>query len=254
MSWSNPSAPVTVSIPYTPTAQELKNHEHIVVFYIDGKEQVVPVPNGKYDPQTGAVIFSTTHFSTYAVSYVDKTFEDVAALDWAKGQIGTLASKGIINGTSDNQFSPEQEVTRADFLVLLVKTFGLQGELGETFADVTAEKYYSDAIRIARKLGITFGDGNNRFNPNAKITREDMMVLTNRALKAAGKQLLTDASVDSIAHFTDKATIAGYAAESVNALVQAGLIHGFDNAVQPKDTTTRAQAAVLIYNLYNYLY
>jgi len=69
IAWSNAGAPVTVTIPYTPTAGELLNPESIVIWYIDGSGKLVTVPNSHYDPATGMVIFSTTHFSYYAVAY-----------------------------------------------------------------------------------------------------------------------------------------------------------------------------------------
>ncbi|NLI93929.1 MAG: hypothetical protein GX434_17560 [Peptococcaceae bacterium] len=56
--WSSDSAPVTVTIPYTPTAEELKDPEHITVWYIDGSGKAVSVPSGRYDPATGKVTFS----------------------------------------------------------------------------------------------------------------------------------------------------------------------------------------------------
>ena len=67
--WNNHNAPVTVSIPYTPTAEELANPEGIVVWYIDGSGDVVAIPDGRYDPETGMVTFNTTHFSNFAVAY-----------------------------------------------------------------------------------------------------------------------------------------------------------------------------------------
>jgi hypothetical protein len=49
----------------------------------------------------------------------------------------------------------------------------------------------------------------------------------------------------------DTADISGYAADSVAALVRAGLVHGYENGIHPKEATTRAESAVLLYNLYN---
>ncbi len=67
--WSNPGAPVTVSIPYTPTAEELANPAGITVWYIDGSGNAVEVPGARYDPETKTVVFPTTHFSLFAVVY-----------------------------------------------------------------------------------------------------------------------------------------------------------------------------------------
>ncbi|OMF26538.1 hypothetical protein BK133_20500 [Paenibacillus sp. FSL H8-0548] len=255
ISWSNPLAPVTVSIPYAPNAEELKNTEHIVIWYVSEEGQVIPVPNGRYDAKTGTVVFTTTHLSKYAVAYIQKTFDDIASLDWAKKKIEVLASKGIINGISDKLFAPRKSVTRADFLVLLMRTLELDASqgMGNQFADVKESDYYSDALRIARGLGIAEGKGNNLFMPHESITREDMMVLTERTLRIA-KQLSMDSNQEQLSKFNDRAKIADYAVESVAALVQLGLVQGDGNAIQPKGTTNRAQAAVLMYNIYNYLH
>lgn len=46
---------------------ELKDPEHIVVWYIDHQGNIISVPNGKYNPSTGKVTFTTTQYSKYVV-------------------------------------------------------------------------------------------------------------------------------------------------------------------------------------------
>ncbi|ACT00656.1 S-layer homology domain-containing protein [Paenibacillus sp. JDR-2] len=255
IAWNNPNSTITVAVPYSPSADELKSPEHIVVWYLNEEGKKVPVPNGRYDADANAVIFSTTHLSKYAIAFVQKTFDDIAALDWAKKQIEVLASKGIINGISDKAFAPRQSVTRADFLVLLVRTLEIDVRKGSgsEFADVKESDYYHDAVTIARGLGITEGAGNNKFLPQEPITREDMIVLTERTLRAV-KQLTTDSNEEQLSQFEDHGKIANYAVQSVAAMVRMGLVHGVDGAIDPKGTTDRAQAAVLMYNIYSRLY
>lgn len=248
--WSNESAPVTVTIPYTPMAEELKDPEHITVWYIDGSGKAVFVPSGRYDPATGKVTLSTTHFSKYAVAFVEKTFADINMYGWAKKQIEVLASKGIINGTSNDTFSPAASITRADYLVLLIKTLGLTAKFDSNFEDVEPGTYYYEAAGIAKKLGITEGSGNNRFNPKGNISRQDMMVLTTRALEKLKKFKITGSST-ALDNFKDKADIAVYAVESLAALVKEGLISGSGDMVNPRAQTTRAEAAVFLYRIYN---
>lgn len=250
LTWDNRQAPVTVSIPYAPAAQELLNPEHIVVWYIDSRGELIAVPNGRYDANSGRISFKTTHFSMYAAGYVNKSFMDIQSVEWAKHPVEVMASKGIINGVSDTEFRPSQAVTRADFLVLLVRTLELGGKAGDRFADVPDQAYYYEAVGIARSLGIAEGSGDNLFKPLEPITREDMMVLTARALKASGQQAAGgDTAV--LQSFSDARKISPYASESVASLVKAGLIHGNGSQIEPKSTTTRAEAAVLMYNLYN---
>jgi len=248
--WENEQAPVKISIPYTPAAEEFQDHEHIVVWYIDGQGNAVKVPNGKYDPAAGMVTFTTTHFSQYAVSYVVKTFADISQYPWAKKQIEVLASKGIVNGTSDNTFSPGENITRADFLVLLVRTLELNADFSDNFSDVSETDYYYKAVGIAKALGITNGVGNNMFNPKEPISRQDMMVLSHRALKIAGI-IKTQGSEAYIQKFKDKDKIAAYAAESVAAMVREGIIVGNRDVINPAGNATRAETAVIMYRIYN---
>lgn len=249
-SWSNENAPVAVAIPYKPAAEELKDPEHITVWYIDGSGKAVSVPNGRYDPATGTVIFTATHFSSYAVVYVAKTFDDLGNAAWAKKQIEVLASKGILRGTTENKYSPQTDITRADFLYFLVRTLGIDARVDGNFDDIDKDTYYYKEIGIAKKLGIATGTGNNKFSPDASITRQDMMVLTERALRML-KKLKVQGTASDLEKFADKSLIAPYAIDSVASLVKEGLIVGSGGRVNPLGNTTRAEAAVFLYRIYN---
>jgi lactocepin len=247
-SWSNEAAPVKISIPYTPKPGE--DNEHIVVWYIDGAGKAIPVTSGKYDAVTGTVIFSVTHFSTYAVSYVDKTFSDISNYTWAKKQIEVLTSKGVIEGTEDQKYNPGASITRADFLSMLIKTLDLKAKVTSNFSDIKSEDYYYDQVGTAKALGIALGS-NGEFNPKSYITRQDMMALTVRALKAANKKLDSSNSSD-MDIYSDKTKISSYAIDSVATLVKAKLITGSNGKINPLGNTSRAEAAVLLYRIYNF--
>ena len=248
--WNNPDAPVTISIPYTPTAEELSDSEHITVWYIDGSGNVVEVPSGRYDPQAGMVTFSTTHFSDYAVVFVQKTFKDLDNVVWAKKPIEVLASKGILKGVSENEYAPGANITRADFLYFLVRTLGVDAKVDENFDDIRNDAYYYKEIGIAKKLGITSGTGNNKFSPDASITRQDMMALTERALRMLNK-LGAQGTASDLDKFADKSLVAAYAVNGVAAVVKEGLIVGNGDKVNPLGNTTRAEVAVLLYRIYS---
>ncbi|MBR0599868.1 immunoglobulin-like domain-containing protein [Sinanaerobacter chloroacetimidivorans] len=248
--WNNPNAPVMVSIPYSPTAAELQDPEHIVIWYIDGSGNAVSVPSGRYDPAARTVTFTTTHFSDYAVAYVHKTFADLDGAKWAKKAIEVMASKGITNGTSKEAFSPSTGITRADYMVMLIKSLGLTAEFDQNFSDAVPGAYYYESLGIARELGIAAGGGDNRFLPKERISRQDMMVLTARALEKAGK-LDQGSDTGILDQFSDKGGISEYAAESLAALIKSGLITGSGNKLNPRGDTTRAEAAVFLYRIYN---
>ncbi len=250
VNWNNPKAPVIVSLKYNPDNKELKKHEHISVWYIDGDGKVNTIPNGRYNPDTGMVTFIAKHFSKYAIAYVEKTFNDLAGYSWAKNCIEVMASKGIISGTTETSFNPGADISRADFITLLVKVLELDAEFSSNFTDVKAEEYYYEAVGIAKALGITAGTGKNMFDPKAPITRQDMMLLVTKALKVAGKSDLKG-TMNDIKSYSDAPKVSSYAVESVAGLVKAGIVSGYDNKIDPAGKTTRAQAASIIYKLYN---
>jgi hypothetical protein len=122
-SWNNPDAPVTVSIPYTPSDEELENPDSIIVWYLDGAGNLVCITDGKYDPATGKVTFTTTHFSLYAIGYNRITFSDVEQSAWYEKAIGFIAAREITKGTGAGKFSPEALLTRGEFIVMLMRAY-----------------------------------------------------------------------------------------------------------------------------------
>jgi len=247
--WNNPDAPVTVSVPYTPTAEELKAPEHITIWYIDSTGKAISIPDGRYDAASGTVIFSTTHFSDYAVVYARKSFEDIDNAYWAKKQIELLASKGIMEGRTDKKFAPQAGITRAEYIAALVRALGVNAKSDNCFSDVAQESRYYEEIAIAKELGITNGAGDNRFRPEDTITRQDMLVLTERTLKSLDKLGSIGMATD-LARFSDRVEVSDYAVASVAALVKEGLIEGSNGRINAGADTTRAEAAVFLYRIY----
>jgi hypothetical protein len=186
---------------------------------------------------------------------VKKTFEDIDDYPWAKEAIETLATLGIIQGTSETTFDPSSNITRADFITLLVRMLKLfelipEEEFGETFDDVEEGMYYYEPIGIAYKLGIVKGIGANKFNPSGQITREDLMVMVARALILSNK-VTTTGTYDDISKFNDVSQVSDYAVESIALLVREGIIIGNpDNTINPKGNATRAETAVILYRVY----
>lgn len=249
VSWNNPEAPVTISFDYKPSASELKDPEHITVYYVDGSGNLVPVPNARYDSASGKIVFKTTHFSIYAAAYVKKTFKDATKYSWARKPIEVLASKGIID-TEEEYFNPQKNITRGEFIAYLVRALGLTAKVDTNFADVkTSDKYYQE-IGIAKALGITNGSGNNKFSPEKEITRQDMMVLAEKAIKLV-TSIKAGRTEDLKKNYKDFSAISAYAAQSIADMVNEGIIVGSNGEINPKASANKASAAAMIYNIFN---
>jgi len=107
--------------------------------------------------------------------------------------------------------------------------------------------YYYNAIAAAKSLGIAQGD-NNKFRPEAPLTRQDAMVLIYRALSVTGTKL-SQGSASNISGFTDKGKISSYALTAVQTLVKAGIITGSNSKINPLGSLTRAEMAVILYRV-----
>ncbi|HYF83411.1 MAG TPA: S-layer homology domain-containing protein [Clostridia bacterium] len=248
--YSNPDKPATVSFKYTPTGAEALDSEFLVVWYMDNAGNLIEVPNGKYDPATGLVSFTTTHFSKYILVFNQKTFTDVTKTHWAKKEIEVMASKGIARGTTDKTFAPDESITRGDYMAILVRALGVNAVITENFSDIKATDINFKEIAIARKLGITNGVGNNMFKPDEYITRQDLMVLTERALSAV-KKIKNKGTAADLDKFSDKSKVASYARDSVATMLKEGILIGAGAELGPVEKTTRAQAATIVYRIYN---
>ena len=173
----------------------------------------------------------------------NSTFKDIMYYPWAYNAIATLEEKGIVNRVSNNWYGPGENITRGDYAMFLVRTLGLTGG-GENFVDVDPTAEYAKELAIGKAAGIINGVGDNKFNPEAQITRQDMMTMTSRALKLAGSADLSS--------FSDNGLVADYAASHVSAMVADGLIRGnADGTINPLGNTTRAEAAVIMQRILN---
>jgi hypothetical protein len=247
VSWSNPGAPVTVTVPYTPTAEELQNPDAIVVWYIDGSGNVVSVPNGRYDPAKGTVTFTTTHFSVYAVAYNPVSFSDVAEGAWYYKPVTFLAARGVTNGTGGGNYSPAAPVKRADFLVMLMRACGIEPDANpaDNFADA-GDTYYTGYLAAAKRIGLSNGVGNNLFAPEADITRQEMFTILYNMLKVLGR-LPEGGAGRALSDFADAGLIAEWAQAALARLVAAGVVEGAGGILNPKGYAQRADMAQILY-------
>ncbi|SBW08944.1 S-layer domain protein (fragment) [uncultured Eubacteriales bacterium] len=208
--------------------------------------QVVP---GRYDATTGLVTFTTTHFSKYVVGSNKISFSDVSASDWYADAVSFIAARQITIGTTADTFTPNGTLTRGQFIVMLMRAYGIEPgtDTADNFSDA-GDVYYTAYLAKARQLGITNGVGNNRFAPDQAITRQDMFTLLYRALDTLGSLPKGSESV-TISDYADSAAVSDYAEEAVGCFLKAGVITGAAGHLNPEDTTTRAEMAQVLYKL-----
>ncbi len=233
----------TVSIPYKLTAGE--DTSKIVVYYISGSGELIMVPGCVYDASTGKVTFKTTHFSSYAVGYNNVSFTDVSG--WYESYVNYLAARKIINGTGDGKFSPDANITRAEFVTILANLSGkdMTGYTSSSFTDVATTDWYNAAVQWAYKNGIAAGS-DGKFAPGANITREQMAVMLYNYAKYAGTDV-SNVEGMSVREFKDYDSISSWALKSIQWAMNNSIISGnSDGSFAPTANATRAQAAKMI--------
>ena len=133
-------------------------------------------------------------------------------------------------------------------MLLLTRALNLNTTAATSnFSDVATGSYYYDAIAAAKALGIAQGT-NNKFYPNATITREDAMVLALRAMSVSGTSVVPGTSTD-LTSYTDNGSVSSYASEAIATLIKTGVITGSDGKIYLKNNITRVEAAAVIYRI-----
>lgn len=194
---------------------------------------------------TSSVAGITTSTPSASTGTTQKTFGDMSQAAWAENAVNKLAENNLVAGYEDGNFRPNELLTREAFVKMLVAAANLYDENAECdFTDVSKDAWYYKYIASAVQKGIVNGISDTEFGIGRNITRQDMAVL---AYKAYG----TPPKTRDGANFADGESISEYAREAVNALYEAEIISGMgDNRFEPFGTATRAQGAVVIYNLY----
>ena len=236
--------PVTISLPYELGANE--NPEKLSVYLLKDDGTVEAVPAKYVD---GKVVFKRKGFSLYVVKESNVTFADLNQATWSKDTVEYLASKGIAIAKSGNNFEPNAKITRAEFLDMLMRIAQLNGDVQKMpFTDVSSNDWYADSVAAAYENGIVSGTTATTFSPDAPITRQDMAVMISKVMIADG---YVSADLTELARFNDGNSVATYAKSAVALVSRETVVNGTpEGNFNPKNNTTRAEAAAMIYNMF----
>ncbi|MBP1924149.1 uncharacterized lipoprotein YddW (UPF0748 family) [Sedimentibacter acidaminivorans] len=153
-----------------------------------------------------------------------------------------VASRSIVVGY-DGRFNPEQSIKRADFVLMLSRLFEIESLEGLTgFDDVSVEDYYYKELATARKNGLILGVGDNKFNPEGQITRQDIFVMTYRAMQVLN-MINTDIDSSVVDGYVDKNNISDYAVEAISYFTQNNILANESKAIFPVKVASRDEMA-----------
>lgn len=161
-------------------------------------------------------------------------FTDISADDWYYPYISTAYSLGIINGVSEDTFSPDSSLTGAEFLTMLCRADGSDTTSGSGL-------WYEAALEWAETNSILMDT--TSFDPESALSREDMMVFLYRYLLYKNIALETSSDLSA---FTDVDEISSDVLAAVELLVGEGIIEGDGTMLRPQDELSRAETAAIL--------
>lgn len=237
---------ISVKLPYTPAKGEQAGNLYAVS--VDAAGKVEWLTKSSYDADQKAVLFEASHFSVYGVGYKlpAPVFNDISG-HWAEEHILFVASRGLLNGTGNNLFSPNTGMTRGMFVTALGRLAGIDPERYQSgrFTDVAASAYYAPYVNWAAQTGIVNGTSATTFSPDTNVTREQMAVMMANYADKLGYDL--PATLEAVT-FADDGKISTWSAEAVKAMQQAGILAGKDGGrFDPQGTATRAEVATVLH-------
>jgi len=171
-------------------------------------------------------------------------FSDVKESDWFNESVEYVYQKGLMLGTTGNQFSPQFITSRAMIVAILYRMEGSTSGSGNSFSDVADGQWYTDAVAWASANKIVAGYGNWLFGPNDNITREQLAVILYNYAKYKGYDITSAQVLNS---FSDSDRVSPWARNAVEWAVGSNLLFGKgNNTLAPADSTTRAELATII--------
>jgi len=177
-------------------------------------------------------------------------FADMDESHWAYENVAKLKEMGIVNGDDAGNFNPSANVTREQFLKMLVEATDIKVDANTTsFEDVDGNAWYAPYVAAGVDAGLVNGITADTFGIGSQIKRQDMAVMIVRILEAKNIVVTQTSEV-----FDDDFAITDYAKNAVYKVRDAGIINGYaDNTFAPNASLTRAEAATVIIKLLDLL-
>ncbi|MFO8060554.1 MAG: S8 family serine peptidase [Bacillota bacterium] len=167
---------------------------------------------------------------------------------WAARDILLLQRMGAIDAYPDGVFRPDQPITRAEMVKMMVSAFGVMRVRPadptrevvypeSTYLDVDETHWVRSFVYSAYEEDLVSGYPDGTFQPDAGLTRAEMAGLFHRIFSSPQPEGTPDTAEE----------LPEWAAEAVAWCLEVDLFRGFpDGTFRPGQMTTRAQAVVLL--------
>ena len=146
-------------------------------------------------------------------------------------------------GYSDGTVRPNGKITRAEVATIFFRlldddTRAKYWSSENNFSDVSADKWYNNAVSTLSRMGVIGGYADGTFRPDAPISRAEFAKIAVSFTQNNGSAVYN--------YFTDVKTTDWFA-PYVTAAKDAGLIEGYsDGSFKPESKITRAEACAIV--------
>lgn len=216
----------------------------------DAEWAVLYPEDGFYSTNSGVVnIDIHTNARVIEEPEIKAEYVDIPADAWYYEYVKFAIDTGIIDGITETEFRPDEDITRAAFITAVYRLENMPEINTENkFGDVADDAYYRDAVVWGSENGIINGVSDTEFEPDERITREQLATMIYRYVRFKGEPGLTGSGIGL--DYIDADSISEYAYEPVLWCSMNEIIGGFDDGtVRPRGNTTRAQAAAILMRL-----
>jgi tungstate transport system substrate-binding protein len=153
--------------------------------------------------------------------------------------IEAVIQRGFMTGYGDGTFRPDATISRAEFVVALARSAGLDpvSSPATTFSDLPVRNWAAPLVYAATARGWIAGYPDGSFHPNARVTREESFGLLARRMGFETRGMAVHTILDNV---PGTSGLSEWARTSAAACVQEGLV---TDVTKPTEPITRAQTA-----------
>ncbi len=166
---------------------------------------------------------------------------------WAELDVEAGVKAGWIAGHADGSFKPQDSVTRAEFVKMLLGALGVKSvDASASFTD-TSGHWAAGVIEGAVAAGIIKKEEypSGKFEPDKAITREEVATM---AIRALGREGQAAAAAGEVAKFSDAGAVSAGAKGYLGLAATLHILGGYpDGSVRPAASATRAEAVVMVH-------
>lgn len=196
------------------------------------------------------LLFTNLVPQSYAEEACEHPFIDLNG-HWAEDDVCFLYSEGVVEGTSTRNYSPDSEISRAEFLkiALLNVGYSVYSVPNMTFTDLIPGEWYYPYISFAKSQGFVSGYLDGSFHPNSPITRAEGVVMIMNISEIGTYDASSAATGFYDVNWDD------WFAEAVAIAIEKEIIVGYgDESFRPHSSLSRGEAASMAVQTWEALY